>query len=87
MASDDTDTLTREVAEQQTSDGDHDVFAHYVEKSKIPDAIIMGTPLRALCGKLWVPFRDPEKYPVCPDCQKAMDEIVGMNLPGKDGRE
>ncbi|MFZ0323821.1 MAG: DUF3039 domain-containing protein, partial [Actinomycetes bacterium] len=20
------------------------------------------------CGKVWVPNRDPQKFPVCPDC-------------------
>jgi len=57
----------------QTSDdsGDHDRFAHYVRKEKIVESAVMGTPVVALCGKVWVPGRDPSKFPVCPDCLKV----------------
>ncbi len=47
-------------------DGDHERFAHYVQKNKIVESSVMGTPLVALCGKVWVPSRDPKRYPVCP---------------------
>jgi hypothetical protein len=32
--------------------------------------MVTGTPIRALCGKIWVPSRDPKKYPVCPECKE-----------------
>ena len=35
----------------------------------------------ALCGKVWVPSRAPEKFPVCPSCQEIWDEMK----PGGDG--
>ena len=41
----------------------------------------MGTPVIALCGKVWVPSRAPEKFPVCPDCKEVWES---MN-PGKPG--
>ena len=53
--------------------GDHDRFAHYVPKAKLTAALINGTPVRALCGKIWVPSRDPERYPVCPECKAIRD--------------
>ena len=28
-----------------------------------------GTPVKALCGKVWIPNRDPSSFPICPDCQ------------------
>jgi Protein of unknown function (DUF3039) len=56
-------------------DGDHDRFAHYVEKDKIVDSAVSGTPVVALCGKVWVPSRDPKKYPVCPDCRRIYDAL------------
>ena len=31
-------------------DGDHERFAHYVDKSKIVDSMVTGTPVVALCG-------------------------------------
>ena len=35
----------------------------------------MGTPVRALCGKVWVPSRDPKRFPVCPECKEIYDSI------------
>jgi hypothetical protein len=29
----------------------------------------------ALCGKKWLPGRDPQKFPVCPDCKKIYDRL------------
>ena len=64
-----------------TDDGDHERFSHYVEKDKIVESAVMGTPVKALCGKVWVPNRDPQKFPVCPDCQRIID---GMPRGGSD---
>lgn len=55
--------------------GDHERFAHYADKNKITEAQVMGTPIRALCGKVWVPSRDPKKYPVCPECKEIYDTL------------
>ena len=57
-----------------TDAGDHDRFAHWARKSDITAAHVNGTPVIALCGKVWVPTRDPSRYPVCPDCQRIYDE-------------
>ena len=51
-------------------DGDHDRFAHYVKKGKIVESAVSGKAVRALCGKKWVPSRDPEKFPICPVCKE-----------------
>ena len=51
-----------------TDDGDHDRFAHYAKKADIARAYATGEPIVALCGKKWVPSRDPARYPVCPTC-------------------
>ena len=56
-------------------DGDHERFAHYVDKSKIVDSAVSGTPVVALCGKVWVPSRDPKRFPICPDCQKIYESL------------
>jgi len=29
--------------------------------------MINATPVMALCGKVWVPGRDPQKFPICPN--------------------
>ena len=56
-------------------DGDHERFAHYVRKEKIVDSAVTGTPVTALCGKTWVPSRDPKRYPVCPTCTEVLAQI------------
>ena len=70
-----TDTLLEEKPVSVTEDGDHEKFAHYVEKEKIVESAVTGKPVIALCGKVWVPGRDPAKFPVCPDCQKIYDSL------------
>jgi hypothetical protein len=64
----DSDLLTRPVLEED--DGGHDRFAHYVKKDKIVESAVTGKSVRALCGKKWIPSRDPEKYPICPTCKE-----------------
>ena len=58
-----------------TDEGDHERFSHYVEKDKLTEAMVMGTPVVALCGKVWVPSRAPEKFPVCPECQEVWESL------------
>ena len=56
-------------------DGDHERFAHYVPKDKLMEAMVNGTPVVALCGKVWVPSRNPDKFPVCPDCKEIWESL------------
>jgi hypothetical protein len=60
---------------QPTDEGDHERFSHYVDKDKLTEAMVMGTPVVALCGKVWVPSRAPEKFPVCPECKEVWESI------------
>jgi hypothetical protein len=64
-----TDLLERE-EELSHEDGDHERFAHYVLKEKIVESAVTGKAVKALCGKKWVPNRDPEKFPICPTCKE-----------------
>ena len=57
---------------QSTDAGDHDRFAHYVKKADILRANVEGVAVIALCGKKWIPNRDPSRYPVCPSCKEIM---------------
>ncbi|WP_294181504.1 DUF3039 domain-containing protein [uncultured Schumannella sp.] len=74
-----TDVLDRELEkllnEELTEDGDHDRYAHYVKKDKIVESAVTGKPVRALCGKKWTPGRNPDKFPVCPDCLKVYERM------------
>lgn len=73
------DVLDRELEklldEEQLDEGDHDRFAHYVKKDKILQSALSGKPVIALCGKKWVPGRDPEKFPVCPACKEIYEKL------------
>jgi hypothetical protein len=60
---------------QHTEEGDHERFSHYVPKEKLMDAMVNGTPVIALCGKVWVPTRDPERFPVCPECKEIWESL------------
>lgn len=64
------DTLLDESTRLSSDDGDHERFAHYVEKTKIVESAVTGTPIKALCGKVWIPNRDPSRFPICPECQE-----------------
>lgn len=74
-----TDLLDRELEEllrdEQIDEGDHDRYAHYVKKDKILTSALSGKPVIALCGKVWVPGRDPEKFPVCPECRDIYEKL------------
>ena len=73
---------TAPVIEQQdvpvtTDDGDHDRYAHYVIASDLEASRSTGLPVRALCGKIWMPDKDPNRYPVCPTCKEIAGKMKG----------
>lgn len=78
-----------------TDDGDHERFTHIVLEGYRPhedeeqfvatgpsvvEGIVNGTPVRALCGKTWVPGRDPRRYQLCPTC-KEIAQQMGWSVP------
>jgi hypothetical protein len=79
------ETVVDERTRPVTDDGDHERFSHYVPKDKLTEAMVMGTPVTALCGKVWVPSRDPKKYPVCPTCKELWSKLPKGRKPKKDG--
>ncbi|GER24166.1 hypothetical protein NCCP1664_26610 [Zafaria cholistanensis] len=76
-----TATIERQEQLQEIEPGDRERFAHYVRKEKIMESALTGEPVIALCGKVWVPGRDPNKFPVCPDCKAIYEGL----RPGGDG--
>lgn len=86
------ETLQKTVVEP-TLDGDHERFSHIVLEGFKPEegdfvstgptvveGLVNGTPVRALCGKVWVPGRDPGRYPICPTCREIA-EGMGWRVP------
>jgi hypothetical protein len=67
--------IVDERVEEQVEPGDHERFAHYVQKEKIVESAVMGAPVVALCGKVWIPNRDPGKFPVCPQCKAIFEGL------------
>ena len=87
-------TLAPARPEPEIDDGDHDRFAHIVLEGYTPkgggdfvslgpsvvEGIVNRTAVRALCGKEWVPGRDPKRYGLCPTC-KEIAESMGWKIP------
>jgi hypothetical protein len=67
--------LDRVLDEQkQETEGDHDIFSHIVvPASAVTEAYINGTQVTALCGKTWVPSRNPDRHQVCPTCKEILE--------------
>jgi len=65
-----------------TDEGDHDRFAHYVRKEDILRSNVEGVPVTALCGKKWIPNRDPDRYPICPTCKEIYAVLRGSSGGG-----
>jgi hypothetical protein len=58
-----------------TNTDDSEDFAHYAEAAKVTEGYIMGTPVIALCGKVFIPSKDPLKLRVCPICKEIADAL------------
>lgn len=73
-----TPTITPDTTiDPSTGDGDHDRYAHICRKEDVTRAYITGEAIEALCGKKWVPSRDPSRFPLCPEC-KELAESMGI---------
>ena len=46
----------------------------------VVEGMVNGTAVRALCGKVWVPGRNPHRYPLCLTC-KDIAESMGWKIP------
>jgi Protein of unknown function (DUF3039) len=81
------------VADPALDEGDHDRFTHIVLEgfkpkrgrfvaagTSVVEGMVNATPVRALCGKEWVPGRDPGRYPLCPTC-KEIAVAHGWKVP------
>lgn len=78
-----TATIERVETRELSEPGDAERFSHYVRKEKILESAMSGEPVIALCGKVWVPGRDPQKFPVCPACKEILDGRFGPEDGGE----
>ncbi len=51
-------------------------YAHYAESVSVTEGYVLGRPVLALCGQLFVPSRDPKKFPVCPICKEIVEALL-----------
>ena len=86
-------TLAPARPDPDLDDGDHDRMAHIVLEGYTPkggefvstgpsvvEGMVNQTAVRALCGKEWVPGRNPARYGLCPTC-KEIAEGMGWKIP------
>jgi len=86
-------TTSRPATADPQLDGDHERMSHIVLEGvktdegdflsagpSVVEGIVNGTAVKALCGKVWVPGRDPKRYPLCPTC-KEIAEGRGWRIP------
>ena len=59
----------------KTTDNGEEHLAHIAEASKITEAYVLGTPVEALCGKIFVPSKNPENLTVCETCKEIADAL------------
>ncbi|ACZ22417.1 hypothetical protein Sked_25120 [Sanguibacter keddieii DSM 10542] len=79
-----TSVLEHVETREEVEPGDHERFAHYVRKEKILDSALSGKSVIALCGKVWIPGRDPKKFPVCPICKEIYEGLRDPQDGGDD---
>ena len=62
-----TDLDRAPVYEPSVGDDEPDA-AHIVTQKDLMHSQLTGEAIRALCGKMWVPKRNPDEYPICQAC-------------------
>lgn len=77
------DPDTEEVTETSEPTAAHIVKVKRGENAAavVLEARVMGTPVEALCGFVWVPSRDPKQLPVCEECKA----VYGLYKEFNDG--
>ena len=69
----DVDLLQR--TDLETQEGNKEHFAHYAESTSVTEGYVLGTPVIAICGKIFIPSRNPERLRLCPICKEIMDAL------------
>lgn len=67
---------TAELLQEQSQDIDEGRYAHYAEAGSVTEGYVLGKPVVAICGEIFIPSRDPKKYPVCPACKKIVEALL-----------
>jgi hypothetical protein len=75
-----------DVATDDVTETGEPTSAHIVKTKRgenaaavVLEARIMGTPVEALCGFVWVPSRDPKQLPICEQCKGVYEMYRAFN--------
>lgn len=70
--------MTSVLEDTETVDADtgEPKFAHYADSTSVTEGYIMGKAVVAICGKIFIPSRDPKKYPICPICKELSEALL-----------
>ncbi|MFC8531046.1 DUF3039 domain-containing protein [Nocardia sp. NPDC057227] len=61
----------------ETLFAEHGTVSHYTHRSHIAEASVDGKAVRAMCGVVFVPTRDPDRLTVCPRCAENFAALPG----------
>lgn len=50
-------------------------LAHIADAAKVTEGYVTGMPIEALCGKVFVPFRNPDGLDICIDCKEIANAL------------
>lgn len=59
---------------------DDNRLTHIVRNSDQARGYVMGDPIVAICGKKWIPYRDPELFPLCKKCDEIYESVFGFKF-------
>lgn len=59
-----------------------DGFSHLVQRNGLTEAVVNGSPVRALCGRTFVPGRDPDDRDICPVCASHVQTLAHEHQAG-----
>jgi hypothetical protein len=58
-----------------TEEDDDPEAAHIVTQKDLIHSQLTGRAIQALCGKWWVPRRNPDDYPLCQACVEVLNRL------------
>jgi len=65
----------QERLEESLTDSGEPKYAHYAESVSVTEGYVLGKPVVAICGQVFVPSRDPKKFPICPICKQIAESL------------
>jgi hypothetical protein len=87
-------TVATETVIDPVLDDEHERFTHIVLEvwklhdsdeivplgNSVVEGQVFGTTVTALCGRTWIPGRNPQRYPLCAECRDIAAER-GWQVP------